>query len=223
MDFFDSFAPPGPDRDDEDHEGGGYGYEAEMFARPEGWVGASVEVGGEIARSPRAAIFLTQVTAYPMGFEFGATAFLAGREREPGTGGTSSASIGGVGTPLGATMPPRIGVEFADGRKAAVIGAGEREDELGYAEWDPTVPSEPWDTPPDSSTHITMQAQGGGGTESQYEQTFWVWGRPPVGAVAFVADWEEFDVDEGTHSGGGRAHTQGVASSDRSLAVVGAA
>jgi hypothetical protein len=193
--FFDAFTRPAADEVID--PGVQYDVEMEMLNRPEGWLGIALAADGELGRSERAVVQLAGITAYAMGFEFRIKTFLRDQGSTPSSDEMEfSATMGGYGAMLGAQRPPRIGVAFSDGRKAALIGAGADEEELGYSEWMPSIPSGPWETEPKPGTHIYIQGQGGGGSSDEFEQSFWVWGRPSEGPLTFVSDWEEFDLVE---------------------------
>lgn len=63
----------------------------------------------------------------------------------------------------------RLGVEFADGRKATNVGQRSR------CEGDPQSP--------------VLWGRGGGGSGASWRQTFWMWPLPPPGPLSFVCEW----------------------------------
>jgi hypothetical protein len=120
-----------------------------------------------LAHSQKAATYITHLTAYPTGFEFELRAISAAEEHQADLDlfGRHWPRVGDKRDEL----PPqllRIGVQFADGRKATNIAGHDR------------PPSGP-----------VMWALGGGGAGGSFHQAYWVWPLPPPGPLAFVCEW----------------------------------
>jgi len=73
-------------------------------------------------------------------------------------------------------LPPellRFGVQFSDGRKATSVGGGTPfGDGIGQR---PTRP--------------ILSESGGGGSEGEWDQDYWLWPLPPPGALTFAVEW----------------------------------
>jgi hypothetical protein len=136
-----------------------------------------------LARSEMAAVSIAYLDAYPEGFEFEVEVSTVAVERVCRNGGDSDI-FGRHWPTVGDSrdvIPPqllRIGVQFADGRKATNITGR--------------------DQPPDGP--IMSPLRGGGGGASQgpsgspvgawnFHQGYWVSPLPPSGPVALVCEW----------------------------------
>ena len=185
MGFFDDVDLPEDEFDEEDFD------EPEWAGPPRGWLGGVVPLELLVARSERAAVVATNLTAYPTGFEFRLRVLT--RRTEPAFDdafgpGWRSRRRAGPG------LPPellRYGVEFADGGKAVSVGDGGWG--TGYAMFDddedggeePAAPARP----------LLTHTSGGGGGRS-YALGCWVWPLPPPGPLAFVCEWPALDIPE---------------------------
>jgi hypothetical protein len=118
-----------------------------------------------VARNERVAVCVTRMAAYPTGFEFELRTYAAVVDPD-----LDPWLFERLHRPGGAAPPEmlRIGVQFADGRKATSLGEVYGETE-----------------PPD----IVMHSGGGGGGGGEWHQTMWVWPLPPPGPLAFVCEW----------------------------------
>jgi hypothetical protein len=123
-----------------------------------------------LARSDLAAVCITRISAYPIGFAFDLltmSAADAGEELDPHLMGVRHrrGRVGGADTQL------RLGVQFSDGSKATNVGAAP-----GFAgrEEKPQAP--------------VLHPQGGGGPGS-WRLGYWVWPLPTAGRLAFVCEW----------------------------------
>jgi hypothetical protein len=147
---------------------------------------AVVAENAVIVRDERLAISIGGLTAYPNGFEFSLHIRTRGggdlidpfghrrhRDYVRGTGG------GKVGDP---ERDLRLGVLFADGRRAA----SNRRRRL------------PLDGELDSDT-IVMQPGHGGGGGGSWDMSHWVHPLPPAGPLTIVVSWLAQDITEVRH------------------------
>lgn len=143
---------------------------------PIGTVPGVVALEIPLVRNDRFAIFITRLDVYPEGFGFDVLAlaspgqdeddlpdpmFFGPRRRLRGRGGGMPDDV------------LRIGVQFADGRKATNTG------ESPHSRSD-------FESPPEAPV---MHSGGGGGGGRQWHQSEWVWPLPPPGPLAFVCQW----------------------------------
>ena len=146
--------------------------------RPDNILGEPVAINLLLARSPKAAVSVQHVTAFPTGFEFRVVARcrldgelwdpmhgLAGFRGRPGvTGGEMSDEI------------LRFGIQFADGSKATSLGP-------------------PMIGPSDKTQKGPILQHGGGSSGGPVaEMTFWVWPLPPAGPLVFVCEWPKYRI-----------------------------
>ena len=153
--------------------------------RPDGIPPGVVVTDVEIARSETTTIELAYLDAYPDGFVFrvqGET--LIPYEDLRREGEDLGADIFGRHWPMVGEkrdeIPPqmlRIGVEFADGRRATSIS--------GH--------TEPRDGP------VMWPLSGGGGSSGGFNQGYWVTPLPPEGPVAIVCEWPVAGIPVSRH------------------------
>ena len=146
--------------------------------RPDDVLGEAVPINFVLARTPRAAVTVQHITAYPTGFEFDVVvaARIEGEIWDPmhGLGGFR----GRPGQPGGEMADEilRFGIQYADGSKATSLGP-------------PMIG--PQDKRPEGPI---LQHQGGGGGGTVMTQRFWAWPLPPPGPLAFVCEWPKYGV-----------------------------
>jgi len=125
-----------------------------------------------LARTGQAAVAVGGLHAYPNGFEFTVHARLR-REDEPRPG------VPGLFGRHGWRREPneglRLGVMYADGRRAAAPGGCPRPDDAGQ---------------------LVLQENGGGGSARTWDGNFWLSPLPPEGPVTFVVSGPEHGVTE---------------------------
>jgi hypothetical protein len=170
MSFFDSIPQPPPP-------------EPARRRRP-AWMRSDAVIPGSVpaevvlVRTGQVAVAVGSVRAYPNGFEFTLHTRLR-REDEAGPI---------VGDPLerhgrwrGGQAPGdvlRLGVMYADGRRAATTGG----------HWRPGDDDDP--------ERLVLHQNGGGGDARRWDGDFWVYPLPPEGPVTFVASWLRHGVAE---------------------------
>ena len=148
------------------------------WMRSDAVIPAPVPAAVVLIRAERVAVAVGSVRADPNGFEF--TVHIRLRlEDEAGWPGNSD--------PFDRQRPPRghgsgdqlrLGVLYADGRRAATTGPHYR--------------------PPDDDDdgHLVLQQGGGGGSGRSQDWDFWVHPLPPDGPVTLVASWTEHGIAE---------------------------
>lgn len=142
---------------------------------PENVLGAAVPLRLVLARTDEVALAITDASAYPSGVMFQVAlrlrtlttemrrALLASPFHLPWY---SSEPDGGN------EIPPellRIGVQFADGRKATTLGG---------RDWGQGEPEGP-----------VLMPHGGGGGERSWDVRLWLWPLPPPGPLVFACEW----------------------------------
>jgi hypothetical protein len=179
--FFDDLRPPPPPEELPEEE------VPEWSSAPEGWIGSVVAVAELIGRSDEAAVCLSRVVAYPIGFEVTLDVFT--RSRSWGYAFDRDAWAWQSGE---ATRPPpellRYGIEFSDGRKASNVGAiGGTMVALEATGDEPAL---------DPAKDLSLVPEGGSGGGRHSRQDLWVWPLPPPGPVAFVCEWPQYGIPE---------------------------
>ncbi|TME12051.1 MAG: hypothetical protein E6I70_16595 [Chloroflexi bacterium] len=151
--------------------------------RPDDVLGEAVPINFVLARTPRAAVTVQHITAYPTGFEFDVVvaARIEGEIWDPmhGLGGFR----GRPGQPGGEMADEilRFGIQYADGSKATSLGP-------------------PMIGPQDQQQKgPILQHQGGGGGGTVATQRFWAWPLPPPGPLAFVCEWPKYGISLTRH------------------------
>ena len=128
-----------------------------------------------LVRTDEVAVAIGGVRAYPNGFEFTVHTRLR-REDEAGPGG--GGLLGRHGRRVRAPDEGlRLGVMFADGRRAAAGGGHPRLDDA-------------------DAGRLVLFENGGGGSSCTWDGNFWVHPLPPEGPVTFVVSWLEHGVAE---------------------------
>jgi hypothetical protein len=145
-------------------------------APPVGWIGGWVAWHLTLVRTEARHAVITEVSAFPNGLEF----TVAARIRPDNPSGLNSRMHKiRLAMHRGGTEGPRIGVQFSDGRKAAVGAIG--------------TDFHLHSTPPDGPVIVPL---GGGGGGEDWYQRFWVWPLPPPGPLTFVSSWPAMGHDE---------------------------
>ncbi|HSS89276.1 MAG TPA: hypothetical protein VLL69_08160 [Streptosporangiaceae bacterium] len=149
------------------------------WMRSDAVIPGSVPAESVLIRTGQVAVAIGSVRAYPNGFEFTVHIRLR-REDETGWPGHSDPferHRPGRGTP-GDDDQLRLGILYADGRRAATTG-------------------ERYQPPDDGDDgRLVLQRGGGGGSSRSCDWDFWVHPLPPEGPVTLVASWLEHGIAE---------------------------
>jgi hypothetical protein len=149
--------------------------------RSDAVIPASVPAEVVLIRAEQVAVAVGSVRAYPNGFEFTLHIRLR-REAESSWAGHSD--------PFERHRPRRgaqgdddqlrLGILYADGRRAATTGVHYR----------------PPDDDDDDDGRLVLQQGGGGGSSCSQDWDFWVHPLPPDGPVTLVGSWVEHGIAE---------------------------
>jgi hypothetical protein len=144
------------------------------FGPPDAVLGRPVPVSTVLARTPSFVVAVDRVTAYSTGLELELTV----RTRDEPVHGSfdriQRRVWGGTSAFPGESL--RVGVVFADGRRAMTENFGGRG---GGPVGD-----------------VTLLPMGGGGSQARFDQRFWVAPLPPPGPLGVVVEWESRDLPE---------------------------
>jgi hypothetical protein len=130
-------------------------------------LGIVMPVNMVLAQSPRAAVTLGSITAYPDGFEF--DYLIRSTSEELGQSLAEQLHRRHAGADLPDDLF-RVGVEFADGTRVTSIGS-----ERAFGRTDTGGPA--------------MVPRGGGGNFLRWEGNWWVTPLPPAGRLELVCEW----------------------------------
>ena len=167
MSFFDSVPqPPPPPEPVRRHR--------PVWMRSDAVIPGLVPAELMLVRTEQVAVAIGGVHAYPNGFEFTVHARLR-REDEPGPRGGGLFNRHGRG--MRANEGLRLGVMYADGRRAAAPDGHPRLDDV-------------------DAGRLVLLENGGGGSAHTWDGNFWVHPLPPEGPVTFVVSWVEHGVAE---------------------------
>ena len=169
MSFFDSIplppAPPEPVR-----------RRRPVWMRSDVVIPGSVPAEVVLIHTGQVAVAIGSVRAYPNGFEFTLHTRLRGEDESgPGRGNPLERH----GWRRGTRAPDeglRLGVMYADGRRAAAPSGHPR--------------------PGDDRGQLVVLQNGGGGSDRSWDGNLWVHPLPPEGPVTFVVSWLEQGVAE---------------------------
>ena len=147
-------------------------------------LGAAVPLRVVLARNENVALAITEATAFPNGVELNVALRVRSLSREARQALMHGGPFHRHGLPGDdpAEIPPellRLGVLFADGRKAT------------------TLDTRPWRVESEPTGPVLIQ-RGGGGGECSWDMRFWLWPLPPLGPLTFVAEWPLAGIAE-TH------------------------
>lgn len=142
------------------------------MSAPRGSLPGVVAVELLLARNERAAVAVTKLGAYPVGFEFDLLV-LTGDEDADELDPMLHGPMHRPGRRRDDAQRDmlRFGVELADGTRAT--------NTIGREHWQ-------WDEPPATPVLRTGGGYSGGG---EWSQRMWVWPLPPPGPLAFVCEW----------------------------------
>ena len=169
--FFEPPPPPEePDEADRCHR------RPEWFGPPEGTLPGIVPLELVLARSAKAAVYVTHLAAYPAGFRF-ELQMVSASEHDDELDLDPMMMFHHHRARRGrqAQLPPellRVGVQFQDGRRATSTAGPPHQ-------FDPHKPP----------TEPVMNEEGGGGGGGSWQQLYWVWPLPPPGPLQLVCEW----------------------------------
>jgi len=167
-----SFFESTPERPPPEFEGPGN----PAWARPDGVIPGSVPAGLVLICNNEAAVAAGSVAAYPNGFKFTVHARL---RREQFVWGRSPLdSLADPRTRREPEQALRLGVLYADGSRARMSS------------------HRPVTARQADGGHLILLQVSTGGTDHQWDGSFWVHPLPPGGPVTFVASWLLYDVAE---------------------------
>lgn len=142
-----------------------------VFGPPDDVLGRPVPVAAVVARADDVVIAVHRVTVYPTGLELELTV----RIRETPVVGSFDQvrrrTWGGTSAFPGESL--RVGVVFGDGRRAQ---------------------TENFRTP--STGDVTLLPMGGSGSQTRFDQRFWVAPLPPPGPLGITVEWPGRDLAE---------------------------
>lgn len=178
--FFDDLRLPAYGAEEEEPE------TPPWLGAPGDWLPGVVPVELVVARSEKAAVYLSRLAAYPVGCSL--TVEAVTRERQDTTAFELMYSRRrGHETELPDELL-RLGVQFADGRKATSLG--------GIWDGSTAVAFGVDDEDRDPAKEISLITGGGGGSDRHSTQELWLWPLPPPGPVTFVCEWPAMDIHE---------------------------
>jgi hypothetical protein len=135
---------------------------------------ATVALDVVLVRTPEWAVWVGDGAAFPTGVAFTVTAQCRSAEWEPGATGPVFDD--------GVAEAARLGVGFADGRKAF---AGDRfQHQRRFAG--------------EEAKEIVLWPRGGMGGRRRWSRTFWLWPLPPPGPLTFALSWPAEGIEETT-------------------------
>jgi hypothetical protein len=143
---------------------------ATWLTPPDNVMPAAVALDAVVMRGDGLAVWVGTASAYPEGVLLDVVIM---RRRPPGAR-VRQPFFMQPGHPGG----PRVGVGFADGRKAVLDG--------------PAGPQ------PEGSNGPTLMSSGGGGTDRSWHARVWLWPLPPEGSLTLAFAWPDEGVDEAT-------------------------
>ena len=144
--------------------------------RPDGVIPGPVPAGLFLIRNAEVAVAVGSVAAYPNGFEF--TVHVRLRHGQFAWGNSPLDPLADRRTRREPEQALRLGVLYADGRR--VRTSSHR-----------PVPADQAD-----DGNLVLLQVATGGTERQWDGSFWVHPLPPDGPVTFVASWLLYEVAE---------------------------
>jgi hypothetical protein len=157
-----------------------------VWMRSDAVIPGSVRAEVVLVRTEQVAVAVGSVRAYPNGFEFTLhTRLRRGDEAGPMVGDPLERHGRRGGQAPGDVL--RLGVLYADGRRAATTGGHWRPDD------------------DDDPERLVLHQNGSGGSAGRWDGDFWVSPLPPEGPVTFVVSWLRHGVAETRADLGGAA------------------
>jgi hypothetical protein len=154
----------------------------QRMSPPENEFPAGVGLSVLLGRTDDAAVGITQIEAFSMGFRFTLAVRLRQAPPELVHGGLFMLISSGVHPGIEIPLADRLllGIEYPDGRRASTVQHMRMPGPGAVAD----------------SEQLVLLQQGGGGGEQSVDQTYWVAPLPPEGPVAFVLAWPGFGMPE---------------------------
>ena len=184
MSFFESIPPPPPPEPARSVR--------PAWMRPDAVIPGSVAGEVLLARTGRAAVALGSFRAYPNGFEF--TVHVRTREPDEFGLGADPFELHGLPRrpgPQAVGDQLRLGLEYADGRRAATTGRM-------------------WPLDDVDAGQLILITDGSGGDDHCWDGRFWVHPLPPDGPVTFVMAWPKYEMAEASAEFDGAAISAGA-------------
>jgi hypothetical protein len=153
-------------------------FDLDVLRPPENVAGAVVPLGLDVGTNDEVAMAITHLTVYPVGFGFGFTALT---KEDPGVVCAEELAVAREAEEDPVGLQFRLGVEFADGRRADSL-----------AQWisiNGPAMADRMHFPSDPVTEISLRARGAGPYEHRYSGGGWVWPLPPEGPLTFWVGW----------------------------------
>ena len=176
MGFFDL-----PERDPEEDDVAAVDENPFDDLQPGPWVGGVVPLELVVARSDDAVVLIAGLSAFPDGLELTLKSYLRkGVRRSRGHRFDHPMMWHGL-RDSNEPVPEgflRFGIAWPDGGRATNL------DGLGPPWPDATVP-----------TH-GLEAHGGGGSDREWKQEYWLWPLPETGELSIVVEWPAFGIEE---------------------------
>ena len=145
---------------------------------PRGVLPAAVPLELLLARNNRAAVAVSKIGAYPVGFDFEVLVLVSDDELDPNVIGHPYRP--GRGSVDAKREMLRFGVQFAEGGMVTNL-PGPHGRHIGPDEGPPPGP--------------VMHQQGGGGGGGEWRQRFWVWPLPSPGPLTFACEWPAAGIE----------------------------
>lgn len=149
------------------------------FQAPRGQLPCAIPLGEIIARNDKAVIGVAGGLAYTTGFELSFYVFTS--EAMPVDSGFERGPFDRIGLDFG-ELPPeflRLGLEYADGSKSM----NSKPRPLPHGGEDNGDQIEP-----------TMRHKRGEGRDREWQQDFWCWPLPPIGALQLICEWPAKEI-----------------------------
>jgi len=170
---------------------------------PDGIFGEMLPVRAVLVRSHALLVVVDHLICYPTGFEF-SVAIRMRRTPAPDTPLMSGGPLMGPNAwqaGRAADTRMRLGVAFADGRKATNLdalphpGPGVAGIAVSTSAAGASESRTAGDQLDDAQAPILVPRAGGGGG-TRWDHTYWVWGLPPEGPLSLVVEWPAEHVAE---------------------------
>ena len=157
---------------------------------PPAWTGrpndvepGSVPIAVKLGESQTAAVLLTTVKAYPTGVSL----IISMHLKDPGLNDD-------IADPIGQGRV-RLSVELPDGQHLGGADPLPEYEHPNAQRLRPFLPEDAYWAP----DHAVLRRAGAGGSNSVFEQEYWLWPLPSAGAVALTCEWLDQGIPGQTH------------------------